>query len=113
MKVVLQALGLGSLGLGSLAIATGAAAEPPAVYYSWRAMETSVTQCVNQARQALATEALIPVQADENSVAGQSDDATAVFICLESPGASTVLVIVSSQDETNALALREALKAAF
>ena len=99
-----------------LAAAASAQAEPPGIYYSWRAMATSVAQCIDQAENALESQNLAPVQTDAVSIAGQSDDTTAVFVCMDSPGEidyTTVMVIVASADNDQALALREALKLAF
>jgi Asp/Glu/hydantoin racemase len=79
-------------------------------------MTTDVNQCLNQAESALESQNLTPVQTDAISIAGQSDEATAVFVCMESPSESpvtTVMVIVSSADDDQAIALREALKQAF
>ena len=106
-----------SLTGGAILAAAGAAqAEPPGIYYSWRAMTTSVAQCLDQAENALESQDLAPVQTDAISIAGQSDEATAVFVCMESPSeftATTVMVIVASADNDQAMALREALKQAF
>lgn len=99
-----------------LTVATAAQADPPGIYYSWRAMTTDVNQCLSQAESALESQNLTPVQTDAISIAGQSDEATAVFVCMESPSeftATTVMVIVSSADDDQAIALREALKQAF
>jgi hypothetical protein len=79
-------------------------------------MATDVNQCLNQAENALESQNLTPVQTDAISMAGQSEDTTAVFVCMDSPGevtATTVMVIVSSADNDQAIALREALKLAF
>lgn len=99
-----------------LASAAAAQADPPGIYYSWQAMATDVNQCIGQAENALESQDLAPVQMDAISIAGQSDEATAVFVCMEAPdGAAytTVMVIVASADNDQALALREALKQAF
>lgn len=106
----------GGVLLGGSALAQ---TEPPGIYYSWRALATNVNQCINQAENALASQDLNPVQTDAVSVAGQSEDTTAVFVCMENPAATaeaattTVMVIVASADNDRALALREALKLAF
>jgi hypothetical protein len=76
----------------------------------------TVAQCIDQADNALASQDLNPLQTDEISIAGQSDEATAVFVCMESPDESdytTVMVIVASIDDDQAVTLREALKQAF
>jgi hypothetical protein len=101
-------------GLGITAMA-GAAQEvdPPGVYYSWRALQANVNQCLDRAANALASQSLDSIQADDTSVAGRSEEATAVFICMENTASTTVMVIVSSADEEEALTLREALKTSF
>lgn len=104
---------MGVASVGTLAIASPAQAEPPGVYYSWRALETPVAQCIDQAEQALASQDLEPVQSDDISVAGRSEDTTAVFVCLDNGTFTTVMVIVASSDDEQAYDLREALKAAF
>ncbi|MEB3289388.1 MAG: hypothetical protein VKI82_05700 [Leptolyngbya sp.] len=105
----------GFVGGALLASATAAQADPPGIYYSWRAMATDVNRCIRQAENALEAQNLSPVQTDAVSIAGQSDDATAVFVCMEAPDptVTTVMVIVASADNDRALALREALKRAF
>ncbi|NJL49123.1 MAG: hypothetical protein HC929_18740 [Leptolyngbyaceae cyanobacterium SM2_5_2] len=113
MKSTLKLLWLGSAGLAALLGATAVQAEPPGIYYSWRAVNTDVTACLNQAGEALESQNLATVQADETSIAGRSEDSTAVFVCLANPGSTTVMVIVASADDEQALALREALKEAF
>lgn len=104
---------IGAASVGSLAIASPALAEPPGVYYSWRALDTSVPQCLDQAEQALTSQELEPVQSDDISVAGRSEDTTAVFVCLDNGTSTTVMVIVASSDDEQAYDLREALKASF
>ncbi|MGF1567958.1 MAG: hypothetical protein ACFCVD_07785 [Nodosilinea sp.] len=113
MKSALRIANIGLASLGLLATATAAQAEPPAVYYSWRATDITATACITQAGQALASQNLTPIQADATSVAGRSEVATAVFVCLENSDATTVMVIVAGADDDQTLALREALKVAF
>ncbi|MFH7245516.1 MAG: hypothetical protein ACHWZW_21995 [Spirulina sp.] len=101
---------------GVMFSSAASAQEPPGIYYSWRAMDMTVAQCIDQADNALASQDLNPVQTDAISIAGQSDEATAVFVCMESPGEidyTTVMVIVASIDDDQAVTLREALKQAF
>jgi hypothetical protein len=108
--------GVKSLGcwLGLLAAAAPAAlAEPPGVYYSWRETEISVSQCISRAEAALEGEGLENILADDTSIAGQSEDITAVFICLESSPSTTVMIIVAGEDDTQVVDMREALKASF
>lgn len=111
-NMVKQAL-MGVASVGTLAMASAAQAEPPGVYYSWRAMDTTVAQCVSQAEQALESQDLATVQADDISIAGRSEDSTAVFVCLDNGTFTTVMVIVASSDDEQAFDLREALKASF
>ncbi len=113
MTTALKQLGWGSVGLAAVLGATAAQAEPPGIYYSWRATNTDVAACLDQAGEALESQDLATVQADETSVAGRSEESTAVFVCLETPDSTTVMVIVASTDDEQALALREALKEAF
>lgn len=103
------------LALASLSFTTSVAAqaEPPGVYYSWRESEISVSQCISRAQAALEGEGLENVLADATSVAGRSEAVTAVFVCLEHPDTTTVMVIVAGEDDTQAVQVREALKAKF
>ena len=97
----------------SLAAATAAQAEAPGVYYSWRETEISVPECVRRAGTALETEGLDNILADSTSIAGRSEAVTAVFVCLEHSESTTVMVIVSGEDHTQAVTVRESLKARF
>lgn len=99
--------------LGLLALAHPAMAEAPAIYYAWRSATVSQAQCLGQAKQALTSQELATAQTDDTSVAGQGNDATAVFVCLDSGDTTMVMVIVASPSEDRAMALREALKQAF
>jgi hypothetical protein len=99
-------------GLG-LATATAAQAEPPGIYYSWRETEISVSQCIRRAEAALEGEGLENILADPTSIAGRSEDVTAVFICMEHSDSTTVMVIVAGEDDAQAVRVREALKAMF
>lgn len=103
------------MGAGLLTTTAAVArAEAPGVYYSWRSLDTNVSQCLTQAQAALQTQSLDNIEVVSNSIAGRSDVATAVFVCLENPDTSTtVMVIVSSVDDQVAVDLREALKSAF
>jgi hypothetical protein len=54
------------------------------------------------------------VQTDGTSVAGRSETVTAVFVCAENPAAvTTVMVVVASDDDSQALNLLNALKLTF
>ncbi|MBD2231256.1 hypothetical protein [Phormidium tenue] len=101
-------------GLGLMATTSVAQAAPPGVHYAWQVLGINTAQCLGQARQALESQGLEPMQNDATSVAGRSETVTAMFVCLESqPATTTVMVVVASDDDEQALALREALKQAF
>lgn len=104
-----------AVGMGVLAVATTARAEAPGIYYSWRTLETNVPQCIDRASQALSTQNFQDIRTESNSIAGRTEDTTAVFICFgdATTSATTVMVIVSSEDDETAVTLREALKASF
>ena len=111
MTSLLTAL-LTGLGLVTLIPATQAA--PPGMYYAWQVLGIDTAQCLSQARRALESQGLEPVQNDATSVAGRSETVTAMFVCLENPAAiTTVMVVVASDNDEQALALHEALKQAF
>ena len=102
-----------TLPLGLLTLGLPARAEGPAIYYAWRSAAVNQTECLEQASQALTSQQLAPTQTDDTSVAGQGEDATAVFVCLQGVNATMVMVIVASPSQDRAMALREALKQAF
>ncbi|MBD0336970.1 MAG: hypothetical protein ICV62_15885 [Cyanobacteria bacterium Co-bin13] len=110
---LLQRIASAALGLGILSAATAAQADAPGVFYSWRALDANVTQCLDRAGQALASQNLEGIQADLNSVGGSTDETTAIFVCLEDEQSTTVMVIVSGANEEAAVSLREALKSVF
>ncbi|MBD0268856.1 MAG: hypothetical protein ICV77_11260 [Cyanobacteria bacterium Co-bin8] len=110
---LLHRIASAALGLGILSVATAAQAEAPGVYYSWRALDVNVSQCLSRASQALAGQDLEDVQTDLNSVGGRTEETTAIFVCLEDQQSTTVMVIVSGANEEAAVSLREALKAGF
>jgi hypothetical protein len=100
-------------GLG-LAATPGAQAIPPGVHYAWQGLTIDTAQCLAQAEEALVSQGLDPVQNDATSMAGRSETVTAVLVCVENPvDVTTVMIIVASDDDDQALALREALKLAF
>jgi hypothetical protein len=102
-----------TLPLGLLILGRPAMAEGPAIYYAWRSASVNQTECLGQAKQALTSQQLTTSQTDDSSVAGQGEDATAVFVCLQGADAAMVMVIVASPSQDRAMALREALKQAF
>lgn len=101
-------------GLGLVANLPNAQAAPPGLHYAWQVLGINTLQCLSQAQQALESQGLDPVQNDATSIAGRSETATAMFVCIENPATiTTVMVVVASDDDGEALALREALKLAF
>lgn len=101
-------------GLGLVATTAASQAVPPGMHYAWQVLGIDTAQCLSQARQALESQGLEPVQNDATSIAGRSETVTAMFVCLENqPATTTVMVVVASDDDAQALALREALKQAF
>ena len=97
----------------SVATPMVALAEPPGVFYSWRESEISVADCVRRGETALASEGLENISGDTTSVAGRSEDVTAVFICLDHADSTTVMIVVAGEDDTQAVRVRESLKARF
>ncbi|PSN10671.1 hypothetical protein C7293_27225 [filamentous cyanobacterium CCT1] len=111
MTYLLTAL-LGGLGLATTVPAAQSA--PPGMHYAWQVLGIDTAQCLSQASQALASQGLEPIQNDATSIAGRSETVTAMFVCVESqPAITTVMVVVASDNDDQALALREALKQAF
>ncbi len=97
-----------------LAAAPAVQAIPPGVYYAWQVLAIDTAQCLDQTEQALVSQGLDPVQNDATSMAGRSEAVTAVLVCVENPAdVTTAMIIVASDDDDQALALREALKLAF
>jgi len=97
----------------SLTTATAALADPPGVYYSWRETEISLADCLRRSEAALITEGMENILADSTSVAGRSEDVTAVFVCLDHADSTTVMVVVAGADDAQVVEVREALKAIF
>ncbi|MBE7382178.1 MAG: hypothetical protein F6J95_012280 [Leptolyngbya sp. SIO1E4] len=90
-----------------------AEAQAPGLYYSWRSINTDTVGCIDRATTALNTQELENIQVEGNSISGTTENATAVFVCLEDADTTTVMIMVSSVDDENAFALRESLKGAF
>jgi hypothetical protein len=88
-------------------------AQAPGLYYAWRAVDGDVVTCLDRSTAALQTQELANVQVEGNSVAGTTEDATAIFVCFDNSGETTVMIMVSSNDDDSALELREALKEQF
>jgi len=102
-----------ALGAGLALAALPARAQSPGLYYAWRAVETDVVTCIDRSTTALTNEGLSNIQVEGNSVAGTTEDATAVFVCLQNPEAITVMIMVSSTNDDTAFTLRETLKESF
>lgn len=102
-----------AIGAGLALSAMPASAQTPGLYYAWRTVETDLLACLDRSTTALNTEGLSNIQVEGNSVAGTTEDSTAVFVCLENPDATTVMIMVSSTDDDTAFALRENLKESF
>lgn len=98
-----------SLALGGLP----AKAEAPGLYYSWRSINGDVVQCIDRSTAALTEQQLENIQVEGNSVAGMTETARAAFVCLDNNDTTTVMIMVSSVDDTVAFELREALKIEF
>ncbi|MFM7220009.1 MAG: hypothetical protein ACKO21_07325 [Nodosilinea sp.] len=113
MPITRQWMATVTLSLGLLTLGRPAIAEGPAIYYAWRSADVNQTECLDQASQALTAQQLATTQTNDTSVAGQGEDATAVFVCLQGVDATMVMVIVASPSQDRAMALREALKQAF
>jgi len=90
-----------------------ALAEPPGVFYSWRESEISVADCIRRGEAALEAEGMENISGDTTSVAGRSADVTALFVCLDHANSTTVMIVVASEDDTQAVRVRESLKATF
>ena len=102
-----------AIGTG-LALATAPArAQSPGLYYAWRAIDADLVTCLDRSTTALTDEGLSNIQVEGNSVAGTTEDATAVFVCLDNPDVMTVMIMVSSTDDDTAFTLRETLKENF
>lgn len=102
-----------AIATASVVVAGPARAEAPGLYYSWRTINDDVATCINRSTAALTSQTLGNLQIEGNSVAGSSENATAIFVCMENRGTTTVMIMVSSMDDATAFALREALKGSF
>lgn len=102
------------LGLGvTLATVLPASAEPPGIHYSWAELDVTVPQCLQRAQQVSEGQALVLLGRSDTSIAAGTADLTAVFLCLEQPAATLVVVMVSSTDDDIAVTTRNALVDAF
>lgn len=94
-----------------------AQAQAPGIYYSWREIQADLAGCINRATAALNTQGIGNIQVEVNSISGSTENATAVFVCLEDTStatvSTTVMIMVSSPDDDTAIELRESLKAIF
>jgi hypothetical protein len=101
------------IGAGLLGAIAPAGAQSPGLYYAWRSVESDLATCLDRSTAALTNEGLTDIQVEGNSVAGTTENATAVFVCLENSEPITVMIMVSSTDDDAAFELRETLKASF
>ena len=100
-------------GFSLLAAAPGMQASPPSLHYVWRSLAGSPPQCLAQAEQALLAQAIDPIQTDDVSIGGRSGTVSTLLVCQEDADSTTVMIIVASTDDDQALALRDALKQEF
>jgi len=100
-------------GAALFASAVPARAQSPGLYYAWRALDGDVSTCIDRSVSALNNQELSNIQIEDNSVAGTTENATAVFVCLVNPDSVTVMIMVSSTNDDVAFELRENLKVAF
>jgi hypothetical protein len=100
-------------GASILAASLPARAQSPNLYYAWRSLDGDVATCINRSSAALAAGELSNIQVEGNSVAGTTEAATAVLVCLDNLDSTTVMIMVTSNDDAIALNLREALKELF
>ncbi|MEO1094694.1 MAG: hypothetical protein AAFX01_07315 [Cyanobacteria bacterium J06638_28] len=101
------------LGTSLALVGLPARAEAPGIYYSWRSINGDVVQCIDRSTAVLNEQQLENIQVEGSSVAGMTATARAVFVCLDSNDTTTVMIMVSSVDDTVAFELREALKTGF
>lgn len=101
------------ISLGLLASALPVRAEAPGLYYSWRAIEADLTDCIDRSTAALTAEEMTNIQVEGTSISGNLEDTSAAVICMTDTSATTVMIIVSSTNDDRAVELREALKVAF
>lgn len=104
---------LAAIGIGLAFAAAPARAQSPGLYYAWRSLDGPVTACIDRSTTALTNQALNNIQVEGNSVAGTTENATAVFVCLDNVESTTVMIMVSSTDDDVAFELREVLKDSF
>ena len=101
------------IGAGMFGAIAPARAQSPGLYYAWRSIDVDLMTCLDRSTTALADEGLTDIQVEGNSVAGTTENSTAVFVCLENSSPTTVMIMVSSTDDDAAFNLRETLKASF
>ena len=98
---------------GGVLAAFPAQAQAPGLYYAWRSIDGDLAACLDRSTTALTSQELSNIQVEGNSVAGKTEDSTAVFVCLTETTATTVMIMVSSTSDDLAFELRERLKASF
>lgn len=103
-----------AVGASMVMTALPARAQSPGLYYAWRSLDGDVATCINRSSAALTAGELNDIQIEGNSVAGTTDNATAVLVCLDNiDETTTVMIMVSSNDDAAALDLRETIKELF
>mgnify|MGYP001800667197 CR=1 FL=1 len=90
-----------------------ARAQSPCLYYALRSIDQDVPTCIDRSTAALTNQGLNDIQIEGNSVAGTTEEATAVFVCLDNQETTTVMIMVSSNNDDIAFQLRETLKQVF
>ena len=99
--------------IGMTVSALPARAQSPGIYYAWRSIDGDVTTCIDRSTAALNNQELDNIQIEGNSAVGTTDNATALFVCLDNTDSVTVMIVVSSTEDEAAFELRETLKEIF
>lgn len=116
-SIPLFAVGL-SLALSQV-VSQVAGAEVPDIYPTWRVLGINAEQCLARADTAFEALDIEQTEMTSTSISGRYQAATAMFICVADEGGgadqvtTTVMLVVAGEDETDAIALRDALKEVF
>ncbi|MEO1404356.1 MAG: hypothetical protein AAFV72_24320 [Cyanobacteria bacterium J06635_1] len=103
----------------SFALGPVARAEVPDIYPTWRVLGIDTEQCLARANTALIALDIEMTEITSTSISGHNQAARAMFICVaDDPtvtdeATTTVMLVVAGEDETSAIALRDALKEVF
>jgi hypothetical protein len=109
----LTTLAVGYVGI-SIGLGAVARAEAPEIYAAWRGLDITMEECLERASTALTTRDLHNFSTTPTSISGSNDASTAMFICLENQeNATTVVMVVSGEDNLAAQTLRNDLKEIF